>query len=95
MVSITDSPIRIQTSSQSVLSTPSWFGEPALIARAQAGWFLTDQRQYLFTLAHQDVSSDILISLRNPWDLDVGEIGPEWSTLSPRMAEVIKFQVTG
>ena len=38
-----------------------------LIAWAQAGWFLTAQRQYLFTLAHQTVSPGILISLRNPW----------------------------
>src|SRR5437899_448867 len=32
MLSITDSPVTIQTSSQSVPSTPSWFGEVVLIA---------------------------------------------------------------
>ena len=67
MVSLTDSSIRIQASSQSVPRAPSWLGDAALIAWAQAGWFLTDQRQHLFPLAHQAVSSDILISLRIPW----------------------------
>jgi hypothetical protein len=33
MLSITDSPVTIQTSSQSVPSTPSWFGEVVLIAQ--------------------------------------------------------------
>jgi hypothetical protein len=33
MVSITDSPVTIQTSSQSVPSTPSWFGEVTLLAQ--------------------------------------------------------------
>src|SRR6266700_6833557 len=32
MVSITDAPVSIQTSSQSVPSTPSWFGEVTLVA---------------------------------------------------------------
>ncbi len=60
---------RIQTSSQSVSGVSSWLGKAALIALAQAGWFLTAQRQYLFPLAHQGLSSGILISLRNPWAL--------------------------
>ncbi len=34
MVSITDSPVSIQTSPQSVASTPSWFGEVTLIAHS-------------------------------------------------------------
>jgi hypothetical protein len=72
LVSLTDSPLRIQTAFPSLPRAPSWFGEATLIARAQAGWFLTDQ--YLFTLAHQAVSSDILISLRNPWAMQAAHL---------------------
>lgn len=33
-----------------------------------AAWFRTDQRQCLFTLPHQAVSSALLISLRTSWE---------------------------
>ena len=69
MVSLIDLPIQnpdlfpIRTQSTLLI------GRGGLIAWAQAGWFLTAQRQYLFTLAHQTVSPGILISLRNSWAL--------------------------